>query len=220
MRLGRQVLNSRPLRPLCSRRPPPREPLTSSMASSAGEEQAGRQLVVDPFCFRAFDDPHYSGYLGGAVSRAEFESRINKMFEEQGRPLKDGYAPLQAFLRQEFVGDHLKTPVVEITAENERLLRSGYEARTPEELPVLQRWFDAGDVETPTAEWLDIILYSGEQIVKENAAMGKERTQTEPWGIVSIKPQNVSTELPMQPITNAAQRARQGAGRLRRGVDA
>ena len=116
---------------------------------------------------------------------------------------------------ENFVGDHLKTPVVEITPENERLLRSGYEARTPEELPVLQRWFDATDVETPKAEWLDIILYSADQIVKENAAMGKERDQTEPWGIVSIKPQNVNTELPMQPITmlrNALGKEQGGSG--------
>ena len=150
------------------------------------------------------------------LSSSRGSTRCSK---SRGARSRTGTAPFcKHFFVRNFVGDHLKTPVVEITAENERLLRSGYEARTPEELPVLQRWFDAGDVETPTAEWLDIILYSGEQIVKENAAMGKERTQTA-LGIVSIKPQNVSTELPMQPIT-MLRNARQGAGRLRRGVDA
>ena len=173
-----------------------------SSTTSSADQASTRQLVVDPFCFRAFDDPNYSGYLGGVMSRNEFEDQLNSLFEEQGRPLVDGYAPFcKHFFVRNFVGDHLKTPVVEITTENERQLRSGYEARTPEELPVLQRWFDAADVETPKAEWLDIILYSADQIVKENAAMGKERTQTEPWGIVSIKPQNVNSELPMQPIT-------------------
>ena len=105
------------------------------------------------------------------------------------------------------------TTVVTITPENQHLLQSGYEARTPEELPVLQRWFE--NVETPSADYLDIILYSADQIVKENAAMGKERTQTEPWGIVSIKPQNSTQELPMQPITmlrNALGKEEGGSG--------
>jgi hypothetical protein len=197
--------------------PPPSSSRGMSSTTAAGSTSgSGRQLVVDPFCFRAFDDEAYSGYLGGALSKGDFEARLNDMFEAQERPLVDGYAPFcKHFFVRNFVGNHLKTPVVKITPENERLLRSGYEARTPEELPVLQRWFDAKDVTTPTAEWLDIILYSGDQIVKENAAMGKERTQTEPWGIVSIKPQNASTELPMQPITmlrNALGKEQGGSG--------
>ena len=213
--LRRHLIRFKP-RPTLARRCPSSPTHTRRMASAAAAESAGRQLVVDPFCYRAFEDENYSGYLGGAMSKAQFEQRLNEMFEAQGRPLADGYAPFcKHFFVRNFVGEHLKTPVVEITPENERLLRSGYEARTPEELPVLQRWFDAADVETPTAEWLDIILYSGEQIVKENAAMGKERTQTEPWGIVSIKPQNVDTELPMQPITmlrNALGKEQGGSG--------
>jgi hypothetical protein len=39
--------------------------------------------------------------------------------------------------------------------------RSGYKARTPQELPVLVRWFDRdGSVEIPDATVLDLILYS------------------------------------------------------------
>ena len=46
-----------------------------------------------------------------------------------------------------------------------------------------------------------MILYSREQIRKENAAMGEDSQSDAPWGIVSIKPQDVDYELPMQPIT-------------------
>ena len=54
--------------------------------------------------------------------------------------------------------------------------------------------------EPPVAEYLDIILYSREQIRKETAAMGKEEDgETAPWGIISVKAQDVDYELPMQP---------------------
>ena len=173
---------------------------------------SNKQIVVDPFCERAFSDPNYSGYLN--TNKEEFTTKLNELFEEQNRPLVDGYAPFcKHFFVKNFIGSHIKTPIVAITSDNQNLLKSGYEARTPEELPVLVRWFE--NVDTPSAEYLDIILYSAEQIVKENAAMGKERTQTEPWGIVSIKPQNSTNELPMQPITmlrNALGKEEGGSG--------
>ena len=179
---------------------------------SSSTTSTTRQIVVDPFCYRAFDDPAYSGYLN--TNKVEFENKINELFEKNDRSLTEGYAPFcKHIFVPNFVGDHVRTPVVEITDENVHLLRSGYEARTKEELPVLSRWFE--NVETPVAEYLDIILYSGEQIVKENEAMGKERIHTEPWGVVSIKPQNTTSELPMQPITmlrNALGKEEGGSG--------
>lgn len=54
----------------------------------------------------------------------------------------------------------------------------------------------------PVGKYLDLILYSREQINKENAAMGNDSNSDAPWGIVSIKSQDVDYELPMQPITS------------------
>ena len=73
------------------------------------------------------------------------------------------------------------------------------------------------------ATWLDVILYSRQQIEKENAAMQHKPTTTpthQPslpplsphlstasaggewqWGIVSIKPQSECVEIAMLPIT-------------------
>jgi Protein of unknown function (DUF3228) len=52
------------------------------------------------------------------------------------------------------------------------------------------------------AKYLDLILYSRQQIQKENESMGKAAgEETAPWGIVSIKAQDVDYELPMNPIT-------------------
>ncbi|KAL6060377.1 DUF3228 domain-containing protein [Balamuthia mandrillaris] len=84
--------------------------------------------------------------------------------------------------------------------------RSDYVARREGELPVLTRWFPHDKVTPPTAAFLDIILYSKEQIDKEDAAMGSNESsslsnQNYQWGIVSIKAQNEEFELPMAPIT-------------------
>jgi hypothetical protein len=66
------------------------------------------------------------------------------------------------------------------------------------------------------ASHLDIILYSREQITKENIAMGSTPPDTDaPWGIISVKAQDRDTELPMNPITvmrNALGEAEGGSG--------
>jgi hypothetical protein len=47
----------------------------------------------------------------------------------------------------------------QINDENKHLIRSGYEARKENELPVLIQWFDRNEVPPPEATYLDIILY-------------------------------------------------------------
>lgn len=63
---------------------------------------------------------------------------------------------------------------IEITEENKHLVESCYEARTEKELPVLVQYIDRRKLPPPKATHLDIILYSREQIIKENEAMGNE----------------------------------------------
>jgi hypothetical protein len=64
------------------------------------------------------------------------------------------------------------------------------------------RWFSAADVEVPEAKFLDVILYSREQLVQEYEAMpGKgdpAALPPAPWGIISIKAQDEDFETPMQ----------------------
>lgn len=80
------------------------------------------------------------------------------------------------------------------------------------------RFFPKELVTPKPATYLDIILYSREQIRKENADMGNaDRPEQEdaPWGIISVKAQDVDHELPMQPITmlrNALGREYGGSG--------
>ncbi len=83
--------------------------------------------------------------------------------------------------------------------------RSAYEARTEKELAVLVRYFPKESFKTETAKYLDLILYSREQIRKENAAMNNvdpNESLDYEWGVVSVKPQDQDFELPMTPITS------------------
>ena len=80
-----------------------------------------------------------------------------------------------------------------ITEANRHQLRSGYEARNREELPVLVRWFEG--VESPRANYLVVILYSAEQLAKEGSPIDAE------WGIVGCIYTAEPEEVPMAPIT-------------------
>ncbi len=66
----------------------------------------------------------------------------------------------------------VKCGYVKATPENVLLKESCYEARTEKELAVLIEYIDSSKIESPVATHLDIILYSRDQIIKENEAMG------------------------------------------------
>jgi hypothetical protein len=92
---------------------------------------------------------------------------------------------------------------------------------TIEKLPVLIRYFpkeESGLIQSlPVAKYLDLILYSRDQINKENAAMNKKAgyESSAPWGVVGIKAQDRDYEIPMNPITmmrNALGKEHGGSG--------
>lgn len=80
-----------------------------------------------------------------------------------------------------------------ITNENRSHLRSAYEARNSDELPVLVRWFE--DVDPPVANFLIAILYSRDQLSKEGTPI------TADWGVVGCLYTDEPRETPMAPIT-------------------
>lgn len=120
---------------------------------------------------------------------AEWERYLN-----EHEPLKvlEGYAP---FCKLHVHANWTQTRclTVPITPENQHLLRSGYEARSREELPVLVRWFEG--VEPPVAGYLVVILYSREQMAKEGTAVDAD------WGVVGCLATAEPEEIPMAPIT-------------------
>lgn len=86
-----------------------------------------------------------------------------------------------------------------IDNSNAQWLRSTYEARTENELPVLVRWLDL-PVPSPAATLLMLIVYSREQLLKE-AEHSKESVPDAPWSIISIMAMNEVNVPPMPPIT-------------------
>jgi len=83
----------------------------------------------------------------------------------------DGYAP---FCKLHVHRNWTRTRclVVPIGDDNRHLLRSGYEARTKAELPVLNRWFEG--VEPPAADHFVVILYDREQMAREGTPIDRE----------------------------------------------
>lgn len=173
------------------------------------------QLILDKFVLRQFQDINYTG------TRIEcnlnyFEDKINEYYLNNSNNLISGYAP---FCKHIFVPNFVGAkcgyiPISNLISLN--LIKSGYETRQEGELPVLIQWVDRNEVEAPEATFLDVILYSREQIIQENLAMGETPPETDaPWGIISIKAQLCDYELPMQPITmmrNALGKSEGGSG--------
>ena len=172
----------------------------SAAALASGIRSAGGlRFRLDPFAFRQFDNAEYSGTRLTGVDKEAFVAAVIDHFAAEP-VLVDGYAE---FCKHIFMPNFTSATVgaVPITDDNEHLLRSGYLARRPEELPVLDRWFPADAITVPKAD----ILYSSAQIAKEHEAMPSgdppPPADSYDWGIISIKGQAVNYEIPMNPIT-------------------
>jgi len=172
-------------------------------------------IVLDPFAARNFIEPGQApqGKAFIEYEKREFQAEVNAWYERQVKAgedpvklLKPGYADFCKHIFMPNFVPNLPDSVLPLNADTLPFLRSEYVARTEKELPVLTRWFPKDAVKhlVRQATHLDIILYSREQIRKANAAMGQESdpdASDSPWGIVSVKPQGIDQEIPMEPIT-------------------
>jgi hypothetical protein len=134
---------------------------------------------------------------------AQFEARLNAETPERVIPGYAGFCVLHAHRNW----TSTRTSVVPITDANRHALRTGYEARTRDELAVLVRWFEG--VEAPVATYLVPILYSRDQLAKEGSPIAAD------WGVVGCLYTLAPEELPMAPITmlrNALGVAEGGSG--------
>ena len=176
----------------------------ASAAAPSDDDLCGDVFFLDEFAMRQWDDPKYGG-TRIAYDKAAFVREVHAL-HAAGAGLVDGYAPFcKHVFVPNFLGPGVKVGAIPITPENEHLLRSGYSARSDAELAVLTRWFPADKVDIPDAKFLDVILYSREQLVKERAAVAAKRERPPlpeaPWGIISVKGQLEDFECPMTPIT-------------------
>jgi hypothetical protein len=172
------------------------------------------QIGITKFAVgRHFANPAFAGTRVIGMNSADLVSLANRTLASSA-VLKDGYAP---FCKHLFVHNttSTKSRIARITNENVHLLRTGYEARREGELPVLTRWFEG--LEAPRAEWLDLVLYSRDQLEAEDAGKpgGERDVPDESWGIVSVNAELQSCESPMSPMAmmrNALGKEQGGSG--------
>lgn len=119
----------------------------------------------------------------------QFERHLNAVEPVKVLP---GYAPF-CVLHVHRNWTSTRCFALPITDANRALLRSGYEARTKDELPVLVRWFEG--IEPPVANYLIAILYDRAQLAKEGTAIAAD------WGVVGCLYTLEPEETPMTPIT-------------------
>jgi len=165
------------------------------------------RIAITDFALRNWQD--------GASTKIEGVSPddLVNLCNASGGPLVDGYAP---FCKHLFLQNDTPTKAAfaPINDENRGQLRSGYIARREGERPVLERWFEG--INVPEAKFLDVILYSHDQLLAEARDYPDEQEVPEcDWGIVSIIGVLEPSEPPMPPITqmrNALGRDQGGSG--------
>ncbi|HEY1137220.1 MAG TPA: DUF3228 family protein [Xanthomonadaceae bacterium] len=120
------------------------------------------------------------------------EQFVQRLNEESPLAVLDGYAP---FCKLHVHRNWTSTRCMAIPIEdrNRHLLRSGYDARSREELPVLVRWFEG--IDPPVANYLIVILYDRAQMAKEGTPVDAD------WGIVGCLYTMTPEETPLAPIT-------------------
>ncbi len=123
------------------------------------------------------------------ITADDFQRHLN-----EHAPLHDlpGYAPFcRLHIHRNWTSTRCLT--APITDANRHLLRSDYEARHRDELPVLVRWFEG--LQPPVASYLVVILYSREQLRREGSQIDAD------WGVVGCLYTEAPEEIPMAPIT-------------------
>ena len=158
------------------------------------------KLFLDEFADKLFDDGAELSHIG----KQRFVDSVEHEHVHNGVQLQPGYAD---FCKHLFVRNFTGSPsgMLRINESNKHLLETDYVARREGELPVLTRWFPKERVQRNQSAYLDVILYSRQQIEKERNAMQTQPERALPegaeWGIISVKFQDYAYELPMEPIT-------------------
>lgn len=171
-------------------------------------------IALTQFAVSRHFSPTFAGTKVGNYTPEEF-CRFLPVLMESGQSIKaPGYAD---FCKHLFVPNFTdaRLGVAEITPENEHLLKTGFKARREFELATLGRWFEGLSPER--APWLDVVLYSKEQLLKEVAETGEapDFLGEADWYIVAILSATSPEETPIDPTTqmrNALSKTEGGSG--------
>jgi len=154
---------------------------------------------VDRFGERQFD-PKFSGTKILDLSPKEFEIYLMSDLNIQKMKLIDSKMNFCKYLIiPNFTS--AKSGSCEITMNNYQYLRSGYSSRRDGELSTLSRWFEF-PIEIPKAKYLQIVLYSKDQLISESTSRNEEvDPNLTDWNVIAILGQDSGTIEPMLPIT-------------------
>ncbi|SOV73577.1 conserved protein, unknown function [Plasmodium sp. gorilla clade G3] len=161
------------------------------------------EVDLDEFCYKQFDEKNKScSYI--PYDKEKFVIKVNELIKERKIKVLPGYAD---FCKHIFIENFTEATVetMEINNKNRDLIKTDYISRRDNELPVLVRWLCKKDIKDQImkAKYLDLILYSKDQIDKENKEMKNKPKNISncDYSIICIKAQNEDYELPMTPIT-------------------
>ena len=187
-----------------------------------------------------FGERHFNKSFNGTkildVPKEEFMEKVNNLYNDMPlshnksghilgnrvntNKIRPGYADFcKLFFVENFT--ETKTGTLPIVLENYSYLRSGYSSRRKEELAVLSRWLEIPSQFVPKAKYLNLVLYTREQLYDEwlcNPNKQKaefELAEDTDYGIVAILAQMTNLEEPMTPITmmrNALGKEHGGSG--------
>ncbi|SOV10201.1 conserved protein, unknown function [Plasmodium sp. gorilla clade G2] len=161
------------------------------------------EVDLDEFCHKQFDEKNKScSYI--PYDKEKFIIKVNELIKERKIKVLPGYAE---FCKHIFIENFTDATIetMEINNKNRDLIKTDYISRRDNELPVLVRWLCKKDIKDQImkAKYLDLILYSKDQIDKENKEMKNKPKNISncDYSIICIKAQNEDYELPMTPIT-------------------
>ncbi|SOV10097.1 conserved protein, unknown function [Plasmodium gaboni] len=161
------------------------------------------EVDLDEFCHKQFDEKNKScSYI--PYNKDKFIIKVNELIKERKIKVLPGYAE---FCKHIFIENFTDATIetMEINNKNRDLIKTDYISRRDNELPVLVRWLCKKDIKDQImkAKYLDLILYSKDQIDKENKEMKNKPKNISncDYSIICIKAQNEDYELPMTPIT-------------------
>ena len=129
----------------------------------------------------------------------QFEDHLNNLPADTRRA---GYASFCHHLiipKPDFVT--AKVNVVPLTDENRCHLKAGFVQRKEGEVPMFTQWLEAEKVDLPEADYLDVVVYSAEQMREEQQVKGgsdsADYSDDKIAYVVLVKPQCVDYEQPM-----------------------
>jgi hypothetical protein len=144
-----------------------------------------------------FAKRHFDQNFNGTKVLVDMKVFENYISKTRPHKIMDGYADFCKILVYRNTENMVRTGTMKISLETFPYIRSGYSARTSSELPVLHRWLELPNgIQPPIAEYLIVIVYSKEQLEKEDDGnFGAD------YGIVSIQGTNHPFPDPIPPIT-------------------